>query len=122
MDEVKINNECGKWHFNDYKKVKVFGKRFPRIAFQRNGKYSRGVSLSIGGFSKMEDVSITPGMRVELEPNVFLTNNGNHVHLVKYCMTDDQKRCDGGFFSFTPKEWMYFWTCIRSEVNDFLKK
>ena len=118
----KCCDKKGLWLLSDHKKIKLFGGKKQRIAFQRNGKYSRGISLSLDGFLKMEDVSLVPKMRLELEPNVFLTNYGNHMHLVKYCITHDEKRCEGGFFSFTPSEWMHFWNDIRWKIIETLNK
>ena len=110
-----MNVKGGKWLFNSYKVIKLFASN-DRIAFQRKCKYTRGLSISKEAFLRMEDVTITPGMRIELEPNVWLSNYGNQIHMVKYCFTRDNKKCDGGFFSFTPKEWIYFWNTLRLEV------
>ena len=110
-----------KWFLNDFKTIKILNKN-GRVAFQRFNKYSRGLSISKDAFLKMVDITIIPGDKMELEPNVFLRDYGNHIHMVKYCMTRDNKRCDGGFFTFTPKEWMYFWTRIRSEIIDSLDR
>ena len=120
--QIRNGSTNGKWIFNDYKFVKVFPKDY-RIAFQRkNNKYTRGLTISKDAFLKMEDVTITPGMRIELEPNVWLSNYGKSVHMVKYCLTKDQKRCNGGFFTFTPKEWNYFWTVIAKDVEKYLNQ
>ena len=111
-----------KWLFDSYKVIKIFGPT-DRIAFQRkHSKYTRGLSISKDAFLKMEDVTITPGMRIELERNVWLSNYGNQIHMVKYCLTRDNKRCDGGFFSFTPKEWAYFWNTLRVAILRELEK
>ena len=115
---AKIVKNEGKWSFDSYKIVKVL-PRNGRIAFQRKGgKYMRGLSISKDAFLKMEDITIIPDMRLELEPNVWLINYGNRIHLVKYCLTKDEKRCDGGFFYFTPKEWIYFWNELRRKIID----
>ena len=118
---AKENVNNGKFLLNDYKVVKVI--RGNRIAFQRKcNKYTRGLSISKDGFYKMEDDTITPGMELELESNVYLRNYGKQIYMVKYCMTRDAKRCDGGFFAFTPKEWIYFWTNIRTSLFEYLNK
>ena len=114
--------ENGKWTFNDYKIIKVIGAAKDRIAFQRKGKYTRGLSISENAFMKMEDVTIMPGMELNLEPNVYLRHYGKSINLVKFCHTKDDKRCDGGFFSFTLKEWMQFWTKMRHAIIAYLKK
>ena len=70
----------------------------------------------------MEDVTIRPGLKIELEPNVMLINQGSRIMLVKYCMTHDQKRCEGGLFNFTVKEWHFFWDTLRKEVGTALQE
>ena len=118
-----ISIKGDEWLFNDYKIVKIVKSKSPRIAFQRHGyKYTRGLSITKEAFLKMEDVTIVPSMRIELEPNVFLTNYGTSIHLVKYCLTKDGKRCDGGFFTFTPKEWIFYWTNIRQCILTYLSR
>ena len=120
---AKRNVNNGKYLLNDYKMVKVIRGKNTRIAFQRKcNKYTRGLSISKDALGKMEDVTITPGMEVELESNVYLRNYGKQIHMVKYCMTKDAKRCDGGFFTFTPDEWIYFWTKIRAPLLDYVNK
>ena len=120
IKKYSMNN--GKWFFDDYKAVKVVANN-SRILFQRKGnKYTRGLGISKDAFLKMEDVSIVPDMRIELEPEVWLTNYGKSIHMVKYCLTRDKKRCNGGFFTFTPKEWNYFWTSIRQKVINHFDK
>ena len=119
-----ISAKRNKWYFNDYKVIKVFGKD-DRIAFQRKGSkftYTRGVTLSKRAFLNIEDVTITPGMKVELEPNCVLTNLGKRVHLVKYCLTRDKKRCDGGFFYFTLMEWQNFLNKMRPAILECLSR
>lgn len=111
----------GKWLFNEVKQVKVSPNK-QRLIFQKKGKYIRGLSISKAAFSQMEDVTITPGMRLEVEPNVWLINYGTDITLVKHCLTHDNKRCDGGFFQFTPQEWSFFWTHIRGAIMDFFDK
>ena len=112
----------GKWNFTDYKIVKVIGATKERLLFQRKGKYLRGVSISKDAFLKMDDVSIVPGMQIELEPNVWLRNLGNQIHMVKYCITRDKKRCDGGFFVFSPKEWMHFWQKLKPSIHMYFEE
>ena len=111
-----------KWYFNDYKLIKVFGMD-DRIAFQRKGnKYRRGVTLSKDAFRKLVDVSIVPGMQLELGPNLILSNLGKRIQLIKYCFTRDMKRCDGGFFYFTLSEWQYFFNKLRPEILERLSQ
>lgn len=113
----KFKSNSGKWFFNDCKLVKIMPTS-GRIAFQRkNNHYTRGLSISKDAFLNMDDVTIVPGRRIELEPNVWLSNYGNAIHLVKYCLTQDQKQCNGGFFTFTPKEWIYFWTKMVKDIK-----
>lgn len=111
----------GIWRFGDEcnKMVKILGHG-KRIAFQRCGKRIRGLSISKDAFLKMEDVTLSPGLRMELESDIFLTNYGNHVHLVKYCLTSYGEPCDGGFCSFTLSEWNHFWNVIRKSVLEYL--
>ncbi len=111
----------GKWLFNDYKQIKIFGKDH-RIAFQRKGKYVRGVSISEEALLKMDDVSIEAGMRLQLEANVWLTNYGNCIQITKYCVTHDGKFCSGGFFIFTLAEWTSFWNELRQSILTYLKE
>ena len=118
---AKIYIGNGSWTFDDYKVIKVIARN-ERIAFQRIGKYVRGLSISKNAFLKMDDVTIVPGTRMELEPNVWLINYGKSINLVKYCVSKDGKQCDGGFFTFTPKEWNHFWTIIRIYVIDYFDK
>ena len=113
---------CNKWYFEDYKLIKVFGVD-DRIAFQRKGnKYTRGVTLSKDAFLKLVDVSISPGMTMELESNVVLRNLGKRIQMIKYCLTRDMKKCDGGFFYFTLSEWQYFWNKLRPEMLERLSQ
>ena len=70
----------------------------------------------------MEDVTVVPGTRIELESNVWLINYGTDVNLVKYCMTADGKQCDGGFFTFKPCEWRDFWTNMRPKLMDSIDR
>jgi len=105
------------WNIGEKKIVKLM--KNGRVAFQQQkGRYNRGLSLSKDAFLKMEDVSITPATRIELEPNVWLINYGQCIQLVKYCLTKDQKRCDGGIFFFTPKEWMMFWNKTQQQIQN----
>ena len=123
MDRSSITSlNDGKWTFDEYKVIKVIGAAKDRIAFQRKGKYTRGVSISKDAFMKMEDVTLTPGMEMILEDHLHLKNAGKSIYLIKYCKTRDNKQCEGGFFSFTPKEWMVFWTKLRKPIIDYLQK
>ena len=117
---MSLNN--GKWCFDDYKVIKVIGAAKNRVAFQRKGKYTRGISISKEAFMNMQDVTITPGMEMELEDDIYLKSTGKLIYLIKYCKTRDNKRCEGGFFQFTPKEWMVFWTKLRKPIADYLQK
>ena len=112
-----ISDKRFKWAFDDYKVVKII-QTSQRVTFQRKGKYTRGITISKEAFYKMDDVTLTPGLHMELEPNVVLINYGNRISLVKYCMTKDDKRCEGGFFNFTTKEWLYFWNDLRGKLKD----
>ena len=107
------------WKINDNKSVKIFGKA-QRVIFNRSTTYVRGLSMTKQAFLRMEDVTIMPDTRLELDPQVWLINYGTRIHLVKYCLTHDEKRCNGGFFHFTPKEWMNFWNDIRPRMLEFL--
>lgn len=109
------------WEISDNKSVKIFGKAC-RVIFNRVTNSVRGLSMSRQAFLRMEDVTIAPDSRLELDPEVWLINYGTRIHLVKYCLTHDEKRCNGGFFHFTPKEWTTFWNVIRPKMLEFLNK
>ena len=108
-----------KWLFEDYKRIKLIGWD-NRVAFQRKGKYTRGCTITEKAFESMDDVSLISDMKIELEKNVFLINQGKRIILIKYCMTRDGKQCEGGFFQFTPKEWQYFWTTMYGKIKEKL--
>ena len=108
-------SEKNKWYFDDYKVIKVFGKN-DRVAFQRKGRYARGVTISKDAFRKLTDVSITPNYRLEIEKNTFIYNLGKRIQLIKYCLMKDMQRCEGGFFNFTEKEWQYFWNTLQPKI------
>ena len=92
------SQEFNKWYFNDYKVIKVFGAD-QRIAFRRIGdNYRRGVTLTKDAFRNMVDVTIVPGMKVQLDRNCLFISHGKRIQLIKYCFTRDKKKCDGGFF------------------------
>lgn len=116
-----INSSDTKWNFNTYKQVKII-KTSNRISFQRKGNYTRGLTISKDAFHNMDDVTITSGRRIQLEPEVWLINHGKEITLVKYCMTHDKKRCEGGYFVFTLKEWNYFWTIIRQHILQYFDR
>ena len=61
-----------KWTVNDIKEIHDT-KGNKRLAFQRKGAYIRGLTITKEAFDKMEDVTISAGMRIELQPNVCLT-------------------------------------------------
>ena len=115
-NEIPVRSAASKWTFSDYKVVKILSPSKNRLAFQRKGKYTRGVSISKDAFLKMEDVTLTPGGRIALDANVWLINYGKHINLIKYCQTRDGVQCSGGFFQFTPKEWMHFWQVMRPSI------
>ena len=116
------NKRQFKWSFDNYKVVKII-KTSEKVSFQRKGNaYNRGITISKEAFYKMDDVTLTPGLHMELEANVTLINYGNRISLVKYCMTKDEKRCEGGFFNFTTKEWLYFWNDLRGKLKDAFEK
>lgn len=95
--------------------------KFLRVIFQRKvGKHVRRLLLSKDAFNKMEDVSLVPNMRIELDKNIFLINLGNRIQLIKYCQSADKKQCDGGFFNFTPKEWQEFWITFHPWCREAL--
>ena len=109
-----------RWTISSDKFVKMFGK-YGHITFKRMTKndsnhQSRGVTISKDAFLRMDDVTLVPGSYVDLEKNVVLTNYGSKIQLTKYCFSKDDKRCDGGFFFFTPSEWFYFWNTIRPNI------
>ena len=80
MDQCSfVSLDNGKWTMDDNKVIKVIGALKNRVAFQWTGKYTRGISISKEAFMKMEHVTITPGMELNLEDNVYLKNIGNMV-------------------------------------------
>lgn len=110
------------WNISTGKKVKLL-PRTMRVLFQREmAKSMRGVSISPEAFAKMDDVSITPFMSLELEKDVVLKNDGDRIHLVKYCTTFDDKRCTGGQFFFTPNNWQVFWNEIYNQIDQQIKR
>lgn len=84
-------------------------------------KSNRGVGISSTAFTKMDDVSLAPLMSLELEKDVILKNDGDRIHLVKYCTTSDKKRCSGGQFFFSPHEWQLFWNKIYKQIDYHMK-
>lgn len=122
MNGGPVMTNIGTWCFTDYKKIKVIHGKCQRITFQRKGKYTRGLSISLDGFYNMDDVTLIPYQQLELESNIWLRNYGNEIHMVKYCMTKDNQRCDGGFFTFTPKEWIYFWKTLRPRILAYVNE
>ena len=70
----------------------------------------------------MEDITLQPGLKMEQEPDVMLINQGSRIMLVKYCMTYDQKRCEGGLFNFTANEWLYFWKNLYKQMTITLQE
>ena len=116
---AKMMNQRNKWYFDDYKVIKVFGRN-KRIAFQRKGRYVRGVTITEESFRNLEDASIMPTFRKEIEKDTYIYNIGNRIQIVKYCLTKDVQRCEGGFFNFTPKEWQYFWNTLRPKIISHL--
>ena len=118
--------EQRKWDISENgKKVISLLRNGTRISFQRkgvSGNCSRGLTISGEAFRKMEDVTIEPSLSIEIDKNVFLSNYGNRVNLTKYCTTRDSKRCEGGFFYFTPKEWQRFFPTIRNKVLERIER
>ena len=112
-----MENDKWKWCFDNYKIVKII-KTSERISFQRKGnRYNRGVTISKEAFFKIDDITITPGCQIELEKNVVLMNDlPKRICLIKYCMTCDGKKCEGGLFNFTLKEWFHFWNTLREQI------
>ena len=112
-----MDPKISSWNISTIKKVKLLPRTL-RVLFQRQMTNSmRGVSISSEAFAKMDDVSIAPLMSLELENNVILKNDGDRIHLVKYCTSFDDKRCTGGQFFFTPKEWQVFWNEIYNQID-----
>lgn len=110
------------WDISTSKKVKLLPKT-ARVLFQKQMTNSnRGVSISPEAFAKMDDVSIAPLMSLELEKDVILKNDGDRIHLVKYCTTFDDMRCTGGQFFFTPNEWQLFWNKLYKQIDEYIKK
>lgn len=116
---TKMMDGKNKWYFDNCKWIKVFGEN-KRIAFQRKGHNVRGVTITEDSFRNLEDVSITPTFRREIEKNTWIYNNGNWIQIVKYCTSKDTTRCEGGFFNLTPKEWQYFWNTMRPKIINYL--
>ena len=114
------------WAISPHKFIRLFGRQ-GKLAFRRmtpNDVHhcSRGVTLTQQAFHRMDDVSITPTARVNLDERVILTNYGRHIQVTKYCYSFDNKQCDGGIFFFTPSEWQYFWTKIYPKIVDRIKE
>lgn len=118
---ARSRNNGNKWYFDDYKVIKVL-ESSRRIAFQRKGRYVRGVTISEDAFRRLTDVTILPTTREEIEKNTFIFNLGGRIQIIKYCYSRDGKRCEGGFFNFTPKEWQYFWITMRPKVTSYLNE
>lgn len=116
---TKVMDDKNKWYFDNCKLIKVFGKN-KRIAFQRKGHHVRGVTITEDSFRNLEDVSIIPSFRKEIEKDTCIYNIGSRIQIVKYCMSKDECRCEGGFFNFTPKEWYYFWNTMRPKIMNYL--
>lgn len=114
-----------KWYLDEenLKMVKLMSHS-TKLSFQRKGpkNCSRGLTISIACFKKMEDVIHQPNASIELEKNVFLTNYGNRIHLNRCSCTRDLKRCENGFFYFTPEEWRSFWSTIRPSILERIEK
>ena len=111
------NKNAWKWCFDNYKIVKII-RASERISFQRkSNRYNRGLTISKEAFLNMDDITLTPGRKIELEPNVVLMNDlPKRISLIKYCVTHDGKKCEGGLFNFSLKEWCYFWNKLRGEI------
>ena len=118
---AKARNNVNKWYFDEYKVIKIL-ESSNRIAFQRKGRYVRGVTISEDAFRNLSDVSIVPTSRQEIEKNTYIFNLGSRIQIIKYCFSRDGKRCEGGFFNFTPKEWQYFWISMRPKVINYLNE
>ena len=96
-------------HIDDNREIRVTkkGVNFKR----RQGKYFRSLYLDFDTFNKMEDITKLPVKRLELASNIALINLGDSIQLVKHCHSRDGKRCQAGFFTFSPDEWQAFWCC-----------
>ena len=109
------------WKIAKNKKVKASRRK---ITFKRQMGNSlwRGISLSEDAFHRMEDISISPNLSIELGKHMVLSNYGKIIKLTKYCSTRDEKRCDGAFFIFTEEEWQYFWNSLRKKICNHFQR
>ena len=106
------------WTIAKNKCVKISSSQLKIHFTHRNARgRNHGLTISKEAFLKMEDVTITPGFRLMLEPRVFLSNYGRDIKLTKYCYSRDNQCCDGGFFLFTEEEWQTFWTKGRLGIQ-----
>jgi len=106
------------WTLGGNKFIRLYGGK---ISFQRSTETdrhhrNRGIVIDSHSMLQMDDVSIDPNYYKWLNEKVLLKNDGKGVRLTKYCISSDDKRCNGGFFYFTPEEWQYFWKDIREEI------
>ena len=94
-------------HIDDNREIRVTkkGVNFKR----RQGKYFRPLYLPFDAFNKMEDITKLPVKQLELSSNISLINLGNRIQLVKHCESRDGRRCEAGYFTFSPDEWQAFW-------------
>ena len=113
---MDLTNE-GKWICDDYKVLTAVNNS--HVIFHLKGdKYRQSaISISKDAFFKMEDVSIVPGMRNVLEPQLWIESFGKFVRMVKlYLNRETMEWCNDEQFAFTPKEWNYFWTSVRPNI------
>lgn len=114
------------WAVGDSATVKVW-PRSQTITFLRKirgGRAAphRGIRISKAALEAMEDVSLIPSHTIILEKNVELDYFARAIKLVRYCVSKDGHRCDGGFVIFSEQDWQSFWNNIRPAILDFFKQ
>ena len=118
-------SKSNQWRLGDNKFIRLFGGK-RKITFQKQTNSdrhhgSRGITIDVTSFLRMDDVSLHPNYCIELADNIFLKNNGRRIQLTKYCCSLDEKRSNGSFFNFTEAEWQYFWNRIYVEITASFK-
>lgn len=114
------------WRLNDKQSICMWHNS-QKVSFQRKVKGGRrtdyrSLRITRKAFEKMEDVTILPGRSILLDDNLELVYHGKRVKLTRYCMSRDQRRCDGQFFIFTEQDWQSFWNEIRPAIEmDFIQ-
>ena len=108
------------WEIGGNVIIKLMNGEHPKVAFRRrmkNGSY-RGITLPGDSFKRIVDVTITPGLSLDLESGVTLVNYGNQIKFTKYCFSSDETRCDGAFILFNEMEWQ----CFMRKYADILEQ